>query len=97
MRLELSRLGSKATGYFTPHLVPVNRGILTTAHILLSEPLSQEEVEKMYRDYYRDEHFVRLQHPMLAAVRGTNFCDIRVESEGSTTWARVRAVRRSRI
>jgi N-acetyl-gamma-glutamyl-phosphate reductase len=82
MRLELSRLGSKATAYFTPHLVPVNRGILTTAHILLSEPLSQEKVDRIYQDYYKDEHFVRLQHPMLAAVRGTNFCDIRAESEG---------------
>lgn len=82
MRQELAKLGSGARVYFTPHLVPVNRGILTTAHILLEEPLGQEEVDGMYRDFYRDEPFVRLQHPVLAAVRGTNFCDIGAETEG---------------
>ena len=82
MRLELSRLGSGARCYFTPHLVPVNRGILTTAHILLNEPMEQEEVERRYKDYYRDEFFVRYQNPALAAVRGSNFCDIKAESEG---------------
>jgi N-acetyl-gamma-glutamyl-phosphate reductase len=82
MKQELARLRSKAGVYFTPHLVPVNRGILTTAHILLSEPMEQEEVEALYRRSYEKEFFVRLQQPVLAAVRGTNFCDIAVESEG---------------
>ncbi|MGD0079235.1 MAG: N-acetyl-gamma-glutamyl-phosphate reductase [Methanoregula sp.] len=82
MKQELAYLGSAAKCYFTPHLVPVNRGILTTAHILLNEPLDQKEVEKMYQDFYRDEFFVRLQKPVLAAVRGSNFCDVMVESEG---------------
>jgi N-acetyl-gamma-glutamyl-phosphate reductase len=79
MKMELSRLGSRAPCYFTPHLVPVNRGILTTAHILLSEPLPQEEVEWMYRKYYEKEFFVRYQPPILGAVRGSNFCDLAVE------------------
>ncbi|TAJ45594.1 N-acetyl-gamma-glutamyl-phosphate reductase [Methanofollis fontis] len=83
MKQELARLGSTAACYFTPHLVPVNRGILTTAHILLDEPMGQEEVEALYREFYRGEYFVRLQRPMLSAVRGSNFCDIAVESEGS--------------
>ncbi len=82
MKQEIARLGSKAGVYFTPHLVPVNRGILTTAHILLSEPMEQKEVEALYRRSYEKEFFVRLQQPILAAVRGTNFCDIAVESEG---------------
>ena len=82
MKQEIARLGSEAAVYFTPHLVPVNRGILTTAHILLREPLEQKEVEALYRKYYEGEFFVRLQQPVLAAVRGTNFCDIAVESEG---------------
>jgi len=82
MKQEIARLGSKAGVYFTPHLVPVNRGILTTAHILLSEPMEQKEVEALYRKAYEKEFFVRLQQPNLAAVRGTNFCDIAVESEG---------------
>jgi len=83
MKQEIACLGSKANVYFTPHLVPVNRGILTTAHILLNEPLGQKEVEKLYHDYFKGEYFIRYQKPILAAVRGSNFCDITVESEGS--------------
>jgi len=82
MKQEIARLGSGAAVYFTPHLVPVNRGILTTAHILLDEPMEQKEVEALYRRYYEKEFFIRLQNPVLAAVRGTNFCDIAAESEG---------------
>ena len=82
MKQELAFLGSKAKVYFTPHLVPVNRGILTTAHILLDEPMETKEVEELYKDFYKGEFFVRYQMPMLAAVRGSNFCDIKVESEG---------------
>jgi len=82
MKQELAFLGSKAKCYFTPHLVPVNRGILTTAHILLEDPMDTREVEKLYKDYYKGEYFVRLQKPSLAAVRGSNFCDIAIESEG---------------
>ena len=82
MKQELARLGSNAKCYFTPHLVPVNRGILTTAHILLNEPMEQKDAEKIYRDFYKDEYFIRYQKPSLAAVRGSNFCDVMVESEG---------------
>jgi N-acetyl-gamma-glutamyl-phosphate reductase len=82
MKQEVARLGSTARCYFTPHLLPVNRGILTTAHILLNEPMEQKEVEALYQKYYADEFFVRYQKPTLAAVRGTNFCDVAVESEG---------------
>jgi N-acetyl-gamma-glutamyl-phosphate reductase len=82
MKQEMARLGFMGGVYFTPHLVPVNRGILTTAHVLLAEPMEQKEVEALYRRYYEKEFFVRLQQPVLAAVRGTNFCDIAVESEG---------------
>jgi len=82
MKQELGFLGSKARCYFTPHLVPVNRGILTTAHILLNEPMETKEVEALYRDFYKGEFFVRMQKPLLSAVRGSNFCDIAIESEG---------------
>ena len=80
MRQELGFLKSGATAYFTPHLLPVNRGILTTAHILLKEPLEQQEVERLYQDYYKGEPFVRYQRPSLNAVRGSNFCDVIVEA-----------------
>lgn len=80
MRQELAGLGSPATCYFTPHLLPVNRGILTTAHILLDEPMEQKEVEQLYRTFYQDEPFVRYQRPSLNSVRGSNFCDLMVEA-----------------
>ncbi len=82
MKQEMSFLGSKASCHFTPHLLPLNRGILTTAHILLDEELGQEEVEKLYRDRYEKEYFIRLQNPTTAGVRGSNFCDIKVECDG---------------
>jgi N-acetyl-gamma-glutamyl-phosphate reductase len=80
MQMELGKLGFRAGCHFTPHLVPVNRGILTTAHILVDDPIPQEEVARIYQEFYRNEYFVRLQKPSLAAVRGTNFCDISFES-----------------
>lgn len=82
MEMEAVRLGSRASVYFTPHLLPVNRGILTTAHILLDEPMAQEEAEERYRRFYRDEIFVRYQAPSLAGVRGSNYCDLAVETRG---------------
>ena len=82
MRQELMRLGSRSTCYFTPHLIPANRGILTTAHIILDDPMEQEEVSKRYHEFYKDEFFVRMQAPSLSSVRGSNFCDITVEVQG---------------
>ncbi len=81
MRQEMAFLGSSASVHFTPHLLPVNRGILTTAHILLDEPITQEEVDALYAEFYAREYFVRLQSPSLGGVRGSNFCDIAVEVE----------------
>ncbi|MCP1715941.1 N-acetyl-gamma-glutamyl-phosphate reductase [Methanocalculus alkaliphilus] len=81
MELEISRLGSRASVHFTPHLVPVTRGILTTAHILTERPVTEGEIRMRYRKMYRDEPFIRLQTPKLASVRGTNFCDIAFEIE----------------
>jgi N-acetyl-gamma-glutamyl-phosphate reductase len=81
MKQEIEKLGSKASCHFTPHLLPVNRGILTTAHIFLAEPMTNAEVKLIYDNYYQDEFFVRMQEPALASVRGSNFCDIAVEAE----------------
>lgn len=81
MRQEMAFLGSSASVHFTPHLLPVNRGILTTAHILLDEPITQEEADALYEECYGREYFVRLQSPSLAGVRGSNFCDVAVEVE----------------
>lgn len=81
MRQEIAALGSNAQVYFTPHLLPTIRGIITTAHILLNEPMEKDRVEELYREFYKDEYFVRLQKAKLGGVRGSNFCDINFELE----------------
>lgn len=65
---------------FTPHLVPMNRGILSTAYGRLTTPIGVEEVRAIYRDFYKGERFVRLCTGERSAnprhVRGSNFCDL---------------------
>lgn len=81
MRQEAKFLGSNADVFFTPHLLPAIRGIITTAHILLENPMEQSEVQKLYEIFYKNEKFVRLQTAKLGGVRGSNFCDIQFELE----------------
>ncbi len=81
---ELTRLDSGLKSIsFTPHVIPSVRGILTTAHIFVRKELGEEDVNKIYRDFYQDKPFIRLIQgiPMLGAVRGSNFCDIGFEIE----------------
>ncbi|MCD7781732.1 MAG: N-acetyl-gamma-glutamyl-phosphate reductase [Methanosphaera sp.] len=66
---------------FTPHLVPVIRGILTTNHsFLLKSDITADDIYNLYRDYYKDETFVKVlddnRIPLLASVRGSNYCQI---------------------
>lgn len=66
---------------FTPHLVPVIRGIITTNHsFLLKSDVTEEDVYNLYKDYYKDEIFVKILEdnkiPLLASVRGSNYCHI---------------------
>jgi len=73
---------------FTPHLLPVNRGILSTCYADLTETKSTEELIDLYRQRYADEKFIRImpggQLPNIAYVRGTNFCDIGLVSDQHT-------------
>ncbi len=80
---ELSGVaGKKLNVIFTPHLIPMDRGILSTIYIRLKKSISLSKVQKMYRDFYRDEPFVRVLnngvYPMTKAVKGSNYCDISV-------------------
>jgi len=63
---------------FTPHLLPVDRGILATAYMSIDGEMSQEKLDKMYQDFYRNKPFVRLrnQAPSIKEVRGSNYADI---------------------
>ncbi|MFY9270744.1 MAG: N-acetyl-gamma-glutamyl-phosphate reductase, partial [Candidatus Manganitrophaceae bacterium] len=71
--------GPERTILFTPYLLPVNRGILTTIYLPLTEPFDQKRLES-FLDLYRGEPFLRMVDgpPNLAHVRGSNFCDIAV-------------------
>ena len=65
---------------FTPHLVPMNRGILITAYAKLKEGVTKEMVRKAYEEAYRDEYFVRVLDegtcPETRWVEGSNFVDV---------------------
>lgn len=87
---ELSRLSPGIKVSFTPHVVPAIRGILTTAHLLVKDEFigsipDRGEISKIYQDFYEKSPFVRLVPgvPSLGAVRGSNFCDIGFEVDGS--------------
>ena len=65
---------------FTPHLVPMNRGILATSYATLRKKLSYEDVKAVYDKYYEDEYFVRVLnkdvYPETRWVEGSNFVDV---------------------
>ena len=68
---------------FTPHLVPVNRGIQTTSHSFLNDEnidITPDEIRKLYEKEYGGEFFIKLMDegevPHLSAVRGSNFVHI---------------------
>ena len=73
---------------FTPHVIPLCRGILTTLYAQLSEGQSIETVEAAYRSFYRDEAFVRVFGPEKAHlstyVRGSNFCNLSLNVDERT-------------
>lgn len=86
---ELTRLAEGSVRLnFTPHLLPVNRGILSTCYADLVEPRSSLELIELYQKRYKTSSFVRVMPgeamPNVAFVRGTNFCDIGIVSDERT-------------
>ena len=72
--------GKKVTLSFTPHLVPMNRGILATEYASLTRKVTTEEIKAVYDKYYGDEKFVRVLEPGVCPetkwVEGSNYVDI---------------------
>lgn len=72
--------GAEVALTFTPHLVPMNRGILTTIYGKLKVGVTNEHIMHIYKKYYKDEKFIRLLGDTAVAetrwVKGSNFCDI---------------------
>lgn len=73
---------------FTPHLVPMNRGILVTAYASLKEKVSYETVKAAYDKYYEKEKFVRVLEkdvcPQTKWVEGSNFVDVNFKIDTRT-------------
>lgn len=65
---------------FVPHLVPMNRGILSTVYTDLKKPLTLDAVRAVFNKYYEKENFVRIFPdgllPQTGWVRGSNYCDL---------------------
>ncbi|MCX7845613.1 MAG: N-acetyl-gamma-glutamyl-phosphate reductase [Dictyoglomaceae bacterium] len=78
---ELSLIAKKELRIsFTPHLIPVNRGILSTIYGKLQGKIIYEEILELYKNFYEKEKFIRILPreilPITKNVLGTNFCDI---------------------
>ncbi|MCH7707760.1 MAG: N-acetyl-gamma-glutamyl-phosphate reductase [Myxococcales bacterium] len=82
---EMEQEATRAAGdevrlSFVPHLIPVTRGILTSVYCRPKSSLSAAEANSVLDRAYANETFVRVlpvgETPNLAAVRGTNFCDV---------------------
>jgi len=86
---ELTELaGQPVIISFTPHLVPMDRGILSTIYATLEREITTQELVALYADFYHGEGFVRVlpagEFPSTAYVRGSNFCDIGVTADQRT-------------
>lgn len=80
--------GKKITLSFTPHLAPMNRGILVTAYATLKREVTYEEVRSVYDKYYAEEKFVRVLDPDVCPqtkwVEGSNFVDVNFKIDPRT-------------
>ncbi len=80
--------GSEVRINFTPHLVPMNRGILTTSYAALKKELTHEKIKTIYDKYYEEEKFIRVLnkdiYPQTKWVEGSNFVDINFKIDART-------------
>jgi N-acetyl-gamma-glutamyl-phosphate reductase len=76
---------------FTPHLIPMDRGILSTIYVKLNEAKSTGELLSLYENHYKAERYIRISpekvYPSTTQVRGSNFCDIGLRAEPSNDTA----------
>jgi len=80
--------GKPVTVSFTPHLVPMNRGILVTGYASLTREVTYGEVKAAYEECYRNEYFVRVLEkdvaPQTRWVEGSNFADVNFKIDPRT-------------
>ncbi len=83
----LQVLGGDARIHFSATSIEMVRGILATAHVFLTERISEKDAWKMYREDYGDERFIRIvkertgiyRYPEPKLLAGTNYCDVGFE------------------
>lgn len=80
--------GKEAEVIFTPHLVPMNRGILVTAYANLAKSVTYDDVKAIYDTYYNNERFVRVLDkdvcPETRWVEGSNYVDVNFKIDERT-------------
>jgi len=82
--------GNGVSVSFTPHLIPMDRGILSTIYVRLKKKRTTGELISLFEEHYGGEKFVRISpekvYPSTSQVRGSNFCDIgmRVDEDKKT-------------
>ena len=80
--------GREITISFTPHLVPMNRGILVTEYASLVKDVTEQELREIYHKYYDSEYFVRVLDagvcPETRFVEGSNFVDVNIKADPRT-------------
>lgn len=84
---ELSKIaGENLVVSFTPHLIPMNRGILSTCYAQLKEDITTEKILSIYKEFYKGSYFVKVIDglPETRWVRGSNLCHIGVRVDKRT-------------
>jgi len=89
MEQEISILaGHDVRISFTPHLLPITRGILSTIYATLQKEVATRELIDLYRTFYKGRKFVRVYKagtfPNISSVRGSNYCDIGLTVDART-------------
>ncbi len=81
---ELKRLNKKEFELtFVTHSAPMVRGIFITAYVFLEQNISTDELTQIYKNYYRNEKFVRIvEQARCSIVKNSNFCDVNVVCSG---------------
>lgn len=81
--------GQKVKLTFVPHLLPINRGILSTCYARLKPGVTKEQLRKAYEEFYKEEYFVRLLPEGMTAdihnIKYSNFCDVSIYTDERTS------------